>query len=166
MPRLLELPTDLLRLILSRSPLSHITARFLCRRFRDLLPPLSYETRQQAREFCKLAASNGYLNLIKWARANCCPWDEETCYYAAQGGHLQVLQWLRTNGCPWDSGTCTCAASGGHLVVLKWARDNGCPYNAFSCLCSAKTSFMEAVVEGEGDWQGLSDVLEWLRANG
>ena len=101
MPHLLELPKDLLRLILSsyiaRSPLSHITARFVCHRFRDLLPPrpLSQETRKQARYFCKLAAAEGYLNLIKWARANCCPWDERTCSLAAWRGHLEVLQWLR-----------------------------------------------------------------------
>src|SRR4051794_7450865 len=55
--QLLALPTDVLRLILTshvvRYPLSHITARFVCRRFRDLLvPPLSQETRQQARGFC------------------------------------------------------------------------------------------------------------------
>ena len=83
MPQLLELPTDLIRLILSsyvaRSPLSHITARFVCRRFRDLLPPLSKETRQQARDFCNLASKGGYLNLIKWARANGWPCDDRTC---------------------------------------------------------------------------------------
>ena len=105
MPQLLELPTDLLRLILSyfaRSPLSHIPARFVCRRFRDLLPPLSQEIRQQARDFCNLAALQGYLNLIKWARANGCPWDEWTCTHAAQGGHLEVLQWVISNGCPYN----------------------------------------------------------------
>src|SRR5262245_16992835 len=39
--QLLELPTDLLRLILCSycSPLSRISARFVCRRFRDLIPP-------------------------------------------------------------------------------------------------------------------------------
>ena len=98
MPQLLlELPTDLIRLIISfvaRSPLSHITARFVCRRFRDLLPPLSEETRLHARHyFCTYAAVDGYLNLIKWARANGCSWNTQTCARAAQGGHLEVLQW-------------------------------------------------------------------------
>src|SRR5437899_1988986 len=98
---LLELPADLIRLFLSsfvaRSPLCHITARFVCRRFLNLLP-LSRETRQQARDFCALAAAHGYLNLINWARANGCPWNERTCEQAAEGGHLEVLQWARTNG--------------------------------------------------------------------
>src|SRR4051794_37778101 len=53
---LLELPMDLIRLILSyvaHSSLSRITTRFVCRRFRDLLP-VSQETRQQARGFCDI----------------------------------------------------------------------------------------------------------------
>src|SRR5437868_7019190 len=105
MPQLLlALPTDLIRLILSyfaHSPLFYLPARFVCRRFRDLLP-LSQQTRRQARDFCKLAAADGYLNLIKWARANGCPWKKGICAYAAEGGHLEVLQWARTNGCDWD----------------------------------------------------------------
>src|SRR3954466_14502240 len=138
---LLELPTDLVRLILSyfaRSPLSRITARFVCRRFRDLLPALSQETRKQAREFCRLAATGGYLNLIKWARTNDCPWNATTCSWAADRGHLKVLQWARTNGCPWDNSTSTYAAYGGHLEVLQWARANGCPWDADICVAAAQ----------------------------
>src|SRR4051812_5093758 len=106
---LLALPTDLIRLILSyfaRSPISRITARFVCHRFRDLLPALSQQTREQARAFCYFAALDGSLNLIKWARINGCPWDAYTCANAARGGHLEALQWARANGCPWDWSTC------------------------------------------------------------
>jgi hypothetical protein len=39
--------------------------------------------------------------VLKWARENGCPWDEETCSAAAEGGHLEVLKWARENGCPW-----------------------------------------------------------------
>ena len=49
---------------------------------------------------------------------------------AAKGGHLEVLKWARANGCPWgNEKTCTFAAKGGHLAVLKWARENGCPWD-------------------------------------
>ena len=51
---------------------------------------------------------------------------------AAYGGNLEVLQWARANGCPWDEETCTCAASGGHLEVQQWARANGCPWNEWA----------------------------------
>jgi hypothetical protein len=73
------------------------------------------------------AVTNGLLDLIKWARKNGCPWNEDTCFNAARGGHLEVLKWARENGCPWDSRTCYNAATGGHLEVLQWARENGCP---------------------------------------
>ena len=156
MPLLLELPTDLLRLILSsyvaRSPLSHITSRLVCRRFRDLLPPLSQETRRQARTYCELAAKEGYLDLIKWARANGCPWDAWTCTYAAEHGHLEVLQWARTNGCPWDEWTCSRAAEGGHLEMLQWARTNGCPWSQYTCHEAARGGHLE--------------VLQWAISNG
>jgi hypothetical protein len=38
-----------------------------------------------------------------------------------------VLQWARANGCPWDEDTCTAAAKYGHLELLQWARAQGCP---------------------------------------
>ena len=48
--------------------------------------------------------------MLKWARANDCPWDEETCWEAAEGDHLEVLKWARENGCPWDEETRELAA--------------------------------------------------------
>src|SRR5690349_14049438 len=35
------------------------------------------------------------------------------------GGYLEVLQWARANGCPWDERTCLNAAADGHLEVLS-----------------------------------------------
>ena len=43
--------------------------------------------------------------LLRWARANGCPWDERTCAAVAAGGNLEVLKWARENGCPWDKST-------------------------------------------------------------
>jgi len=51
-----------------------------------------------------------------------------------EGGHLEVLKWARENGCPWDEDTCAGAAEGGHLEVLKWARENGCPWDEVDVL--------------------------------
>ena len=53
--------------------------------------------------------------VLKWARANVCPWDEWTCAYAAGGGHLETLKWVRANGCPWDELTCELAVSKGYV---------------------------------------------------
>ena len=47
-----------------------------------------------------LAARNGYLEVLQWARAHGCPWDEMVCKEAAANGHREVLEWARAQGCP------------------------------------------------------------------
>ena len=42
------------------------------------------------------------LEVLKWARANGCPWTEMTCEYAAIRKRTEVLKWARENGCPWN----------------------------------------------------------------
>jgi hypothetical protein len=147
---LLCLPIDVLRIIFSfvdKDDLSRVTARFVCRKFRDLIQP-----RKSIKGFCEKAARVGYLSLIQWARANGCPWDEWTCAGAAEGGHLEVLKWARANSCPWDEMTCSGAAKGGHLEVLQWVRANGCPWDEETCAWAIAVGHLE--------------VLKWLKANG
>ncbi len=38
-----------------------------------------------------------------WARAEGCPWDEQTCKFATFRGHLALLKWAISAGCPYDS---------------------------------------------------------------
>nr|WIL04766.1 ankyrin repeat-containing protein [Cedratvirus duvanny] len=101
---------------------------------------------------CTIAAENGHLEVLQWARANGFPWDLSICTIAAKNGHLEVLQWARANGCPWNEGTCTYAAGNGHLEVLQWARANGCPWNSNTCSHAALNGHLE--------------ILQWARANG
>ena len=81
---------------------------------------------------CAEVAKGGHVEVLKWARENGCPWDALTCVYAAMGGRLEVLKWARESGCPWDARTCAYAAGGGELEVLKWARENGCPWDEYT----------------------------------
>ena len=69
------------------------------------------------------AAEGGHLEMLLWARANGCPWDERSCMGAAEGGHLEVLQWARANGCPWDEYMRIYPKG----LVLEWAVANGAP---------------------------------------
>jgi hypothetical protein len=103
-------------------------------------------------DLCSWSAHNGHLEVLKWAWANGCPWNEWTCAHAAMNGHLEVLKWARANGCPWDWWTCANAASYGRLEVLKWARSNGCPWNVWTCQWAAMNGHLE--------------VLKWALANG
>ena len=101
---------------------------------------------------CRAAARGGQLEVLQWACADDCYWDEKTCSYATEGGHLELLQWARANGCPWDVWTCRYATCYGHLEVLQWARANGAPWDAETCAVAAE--------------YGQLEVLQWLRANG
>ena len=128
---------------------------------------------------CEDAARGGHLDVLKWARENDCPWDEETCANAAGGGHLDVLKWARENGCPWDKWTCAFAAEGGNLEILKWARENGCPWDEWTCAGAAEGDHLEVLKwarENGCPWdrwtctyaarRGHLDVLQWARDNG
>ena len=66
-----------------------------------------------------LAAMNGQLEVLQWARAHGCPWGEFTCAFAAMHGHLDVLKWARAQVCTWNAWTCAHAAREGHLEVLR-----------------------------------------------
>jgi len=73
-------------------------------------------------DICNIAAKNGWLDLLIWARQNGCYWNSLVCSYAALNGHLEVLKWAIQNGCEWNKYVCSSAAYNGHLEVLKWAR--------------------------------------------
>ena len=40
--------------------------------------------------FAANAAEAGHLEILKWARANGCPWDEKTCEFAASRGYVEA----------------------------------------------------------------------------
>ena len=86
--------------------------------------------------------------VLKWARENSCPWDEEVCASAASGGHLALLKYCWANRCPWNEYTCELAAEGGHLEVLKWARSKGCPWDEDVCAFAAEEGHMEVSLKG------------------
>jgi len=44
------------------------------------------------------AAKGGYLDVLKWAREDQCPWDLDTLAYAARGGYFDMLKQARENG--------------------------------------------------------------------
>ena len=140
------------------------------------------------------AASNGHLSLLKYARAQGLPWDEDTAWIAAENGHLDVLQFMRTEAdppCPWNSRVTLSACESGDLNVLAFARAHGCPFDDDCCCAAAAKGYLNILVwlraqdppapwdervcawayEGSGEYNALDEndgfqlhVLEWLRA--
>ena len=67
----------------------------------------------------------GHLEVLQWARANGCKWNEETCSGVALGGNLELLQWARANGCEWIWDRCEAEAKANqHENVLAWLHKN------------------------------------------
>jgi hypothetical protein len=91
-------------------------------------------------EFC------GTVERLAWAKANGCPWEENTCAFAAQGGHLNVLMWARKHHILWNEWTCKAASWGGHLDVLQWAREHHCPWDEWTCAHAAERGHLEVLM--------------------
>jgi hypothetical protein len=54
-----------------------------------------------------IAAENGHLNVLQWARAHGCEWGTTTCRRAAKKGQYDIVEWELANGCPWVEWTRT-----------------------------------------------------------
>jgi len=110
-------------------------------------------------KICDIAAENGWLDLLKWAREKNYKWNNSLLGSAAKNGHLKVLKWALQNGCQWywyeNNSIYECAAENGHFEVLKWIHENGCKWNCkqdnWTCAFAAKN--------------GHLDMLKWARQN-
>ncbi|ELR11103.1 uncharacterized protein ACA1_351310 [Acanthamoeba castellanii str. Neff] len=116
----------------------------------------------------------GHLDILQWARANGCLWDEKTCARPAGGA-----PWASANGCPWGRQTWANMIKRGDADMVRWARDHsGQPWDAqASCAAAARgdLGLLEAYAEN-GPWDeeiclaatrgGHLEVVQWLRAKG
>jgi len=70
------------------------------------------------RTFLAEASLRGRLDLLKWAVAEGCPWDDDACAAALAGGHAHVFAWLCDAGCPWTVDRCLVGAATGGLTDI------------------------------------------------
>src|SRR5271167_3955668 len=83
------LPLDVLTIILEYSRGS--AANRVCKRWLNLLKQVDGSKRYKY----NLGLFVGSISALSWARMNSCPWNELICALAAWNGHLTVLQWAR-----------------------------------------------------------------------
>ena len=67
----------------------------------DACELLKKHTRDSLAEY---AAGEGDLLLLQFAMRRGCK-TNQVCPSAAYGGHLELLQWARAQDCPWNDGT-------------------------------------------------------------
>ena len=75
------------------------------------------------------AAYTAHVHILQWMKDNGMigEWHGYHMFSAASFGHLEVVKWLRANGCPWDEDACDCAAEYKHWDTLQYLVDNKCP---------------------------------------
>jgi hypothetical protein len=130
MPREVEeLMPELVALVLSHvDRVSFVASRFVCATWKPAAPVQGGPPPPAgARELQPAGGSKGLARTAPVGGDQRLSLAYLTCERAAGGGHVEVLQWARANGCPWDESTRANAAERGHLEVLEWARTNGCP---------------------------------------
>ena len=118
-------------------------------------PPRAFSGDVLPLDFAAAVSLDGNLPLLRWARANRCPWGPNVIAAAASGGHLDLIEWASENGCPMFGDACYHAAKGGHLGTLRWLREKGCPWTA------TDLDFLVGPSKG-----GHLHVIQWAIANG
>lgn len=113
-----------------------------------------------------IAARDGSMSLLVWARYVGCDWSETVFLAAVEGTQIAVLQFLLDHECPiptgteafalaaeirdlqtleflyennfeWDAATCSAAARVNWLEGLQWLRAHNCPWDTTTRYCSA-----------------------------
>jgi hypothetical protein len=92
------------------------------------------------------AASQGYLEMVKYCVANGCHIDGRACAWAAGGGHLECLKYLREEAkAPWDPSTAARAASDGHLHILEYLVERKYDEFEYACECAAAFGHLDCL---------------------
>ena len=86
-----------------------------------------------------------HLSCLKYAHENGCPLGNATCSNAAYNGDLDCLKYAHDNGFMWDEETCSEAAQRGQLDCLKYAHENGCPWNEKTCSNAARSGYLSCL---------------------
>lgn len=132
---------------------------------------------------CSAIARLGKLELLKYAREEGCPWDEQTCLEAAKGGFVEVLKYAYESKCRTHPYACEFAAEGGHREVIEWSQQDGRKYSFklsyWTCAVAAGAGQLELLLwlrtnECSWNWRtvdlarkgGHMDIVQWAQDNG
>jgi hypothetical protein len=150
-----SLPRELLCEILARvGPLFH--AKFVCHAWNSILSDptiVGLPSTLTSAAYMALLVDYNAVDVIRWARANGCPWDSAASESAARRGNLGILQWLVAEGCPYGDMTRAWATVRGHNDVCQWLDDRRCPDRP-------DVQWTHAIAGGH------NEIIDWLLASG
>jgi hypothetical protein len=92
------------------------------------------------------------LPVLRYLKAEGCPFPKDICAVAALAGDLEQLQWLRQQGCALGSATATAAIDSSNAVcVLEWLQQQGVRFNYETMRSAAQA--------------GATQLCQWLHDN-
>lgn len=136
----LMLPTDKITdYCIAHGPLTGLSKAFR-------LPSISLVGLDR-KDYCRVSAAIGNLDVFKWAKHTSGYWDGRTCTTAAYYGNFEILKWAVAHGCPFTAWKCVDAALCGYLFPSNsesqdqdqdWANENNYPCKGVECVLENK----------------------------
>lgn len=87
--------------------------------------------------------------IIEWGIKKLIPMTEKHCRVAASTGNLELLKWLREIGCPWDGRTAISACKSGNIKLFEYVTqkldDTIICFNTIYIYQAAKRNHLEMV---------------------
>ncbi len=131
------LPNELVQYILCCLPPGmYFVANKVCHKWESMVefllrdfPPELFGNNNMYLGFVNFAASQGHLDLLKWANHEGCPLAKVMAYTcAAKGDHLAILQWVISASPDFNvaemRNACYYAAQGGSFKTLHWIMEH------------------------------------------
>jgi hypothetical protein len=143
-PDLYSLHSDLLKCISKRAGDSTlITLRLTCKKFFNSLPPLN-------EPFCNVAAREGHLDLLTWAKNKKFIWKvNNVCREACLNGHIYIVKHCHFKKAVIEENWLDSAAINGHLDIIKWAQ-------------SARSYYPSDLIRNSVASKGHLDMLQYI----
>jgi hypothetical protein len=105
------------------------------------------------------AAELGHIHILIWLKdVYDFKLTEDIIYNACSGGFVETVKWLRANGCPWGSNCVVTAASKGHLEVMKYLYDSRRIRDS-RCILIASTHGQLSIVRWF--WNHNYSIVDW-----
>jgi hypothetical protein len=76
-------------------------------------------------EYINTAAKEGYLSILKWLKANNCPWNAFAASGAAAYNNFSTLKWIVKNDGPVDKNIMYSAIRSDNLFLVQWLYNRG-----------------------------------------
>jgi hypothetical protein len=148
-----DLPHELVAVALGFSrPIDRFVARWVSRRWNQAASYCenaldTVEARVRPQDFMREAARHGHGDLVVWARARGCPWDEGAPREALLAGHPGLFADMVARGCPYGVKECIeAAAKGRHETAARWiARNARLPRDEHVLCAVAEAGYLDVL---------------------